>query len=219
MKRALVILFLPLLGCAATPEPIPCSVPSHCERLDVGRTVVEAEELLSQNLHLQSIDILSAAYVCEEAPILLFHSARVYRAATEYETAVEYYERYLLSGDPEKRDEALAAVTACQAATSLPPVESLLGEYPCDIPLQDLAEHAAAYFDAGMFDDAVLVFQTAYDCQPDPILTYNIGRVHQAAGDCGLARDAFQSYVDSSDDRLRDQAIEYLNEMATCAAH
>ena len=217
MKRALFLLILPFVGCAAAPEPVPCDVPRHCERLNVDTTIAEAEDLLRQDLLIQSIDLLSAAYVCEETAILLFHSAQVYRAANEYDMAIDYYERYLRTGDSDKRDEALAAVTTCQNATSLPPVESVLGETPCDLPLQDLAENGAAYFDAEMFDEAVMVFQAAFDCHPDPILVYNIGRVHQAAGHCSLARDAFQSYVDSSDQRLRDQAIEYLNEMATCA--
>ena len=221
MNRTLFLIpfFTLFSACASSPEPVPCNVPRYCEQLNLDRVVAESEDLMRQDRFMQSIEVLSAAYVCHESPILLFHRGQVYRSAGQYEVAIEYYEEYLRTRHEAKRNEALAAVAECQSAVSLPPVETVLGDSPCDVPLQNLAENGAAYFEANLYDEAIVIFQNAYDCQPDPILTYNIGRVHQAAGHCGRARDAFQSYVDSSDNRLRDQAIEYLNEMAACAAH
>lgn len=213
--------FLLVLSAACAPPPVPvveCEVTRACAEVQTAMVIAQTDDMIVSGDHLRAIDDIATAYACDGEVMLLFEAGRVYRAAGEHATAQTYFEQYLSTGDSRKADEARAEIEACQAAAALPSLETILGGAPCDRPVNYLVQSGADYFSAGVYDGAITIFESAYACDEDPILRYNIGRVYQEAGRCGLARDSFQAYVDSSDHRVRTEALEYLNEMAMCAA-
>jgi len=214
-----VVLFAITTACAPPPAPVvDCEITQACAEVQTARVLSQTDDMIENGEHMRAIADIATAYACDGEVMLLFEAGRVYQAAGEHATAQAYYERYLSTGDSTRADEARVEIEACEAATSLPSLDTILGGAPCDRPVNYLVQSGADYFSAGVYDGAITIFESAFACDQDPILQYNIGRVYQEAGRCGLARDAFQAYVDSSDNRVRTEALEYLNEMAMCAA-
>ena len=231
-----------LLGSPASAQPLAEACPSG----SVSNLTERAVVLIERDRALVAVDLLSRLYGCLEEPTLLYYLGSAYRHAGEENSARDYYQAYLDTGDERLVSEARdalsrrAAPAAAEpepeplvvAAESEPevepqpeqevdstPAEVAVETYTptCDDPPQELARRGAEFFQAGDYDNAIATFSTAFDCQPDPILQYNLGRVYQATNQCGSAREAFQNYVDSADQRVRTEAVEYLNEMASCA--
>lgn len=244
MNRVItLIVSLVLLAPSAVAQPLG----EACPQGSVSRIIDRAVVLIERDRALVAVDLLSRVYGCLEEPRLLFYLGSAYRHAGEEESARDYYQAYLDTGDERLTSDARDALTwrppasppepepvvavptpepepASNVVEAAPPEEvataapAPVAYIPtCDDPPQELARRGAEFFQAGDYDTAIETFSTAFDCQPDPILQYNLGRVYQATDQCGLAREAFQNYVDSADTRVRTEAVEYLNEMASCA--
>ena len=68
------------------------------------------------------------------------------------------------------------------AATDSPDVAAIVTE-------------ASAAFDAGDFDGAIAAFERAYATKPDPRFLYNIGRIHEEAGQLDQAVVYYRRFV------------------------
>jgi hypothetical protein len=96
------------------------------------------------------------------------------------------------------------------AATDSPDVEAMVTE-------------ASAAFDAGDFDGAIAAFERAYAAKPDPRFLYNIGRIHEEAGQLDLAVDYYRRFVaqpgvELEQRELASQRIEVLTRIRSSLA-
>ena len=61
-----------------------------------------------------------------------------------------------------------------------------------------LSASAVEAFEAGRFDDAVSLFEQAYDADPQPNYLFNIGRVYEEKGDLQSAVDYYTRFIGES---------------------
>lgn len=107
----------------------------------------------------------------------------------------------------------LVLLSACLAALPL----SLAAQSAEDQQrAAQLVDDGMALFSAGSFAEAAIVFQEAYNLDPDAVLMFNIGRAHQEMGDLPTALDVFERLAASSDDpEVRDAAANRLAALRT----
>lgn len=78
-----------------------------------------------------------------------------------------------------------------------------------------LVKDANDEFDRGEFDDALELYQEAYNLYPDPVLLYRIGLSADKHGDARRAVVAYQAFVDAakSDDATAQKVAERVREL------
>lgn len=78
-----------------------------------------------------------------------------------------------------------------------------------------LVKDANDEFDRGEFDDALELYQEAYNLYPDPVLLYRIGLSADKHGDARRAVAAYQAFVDAakSDDATAQQVAARITEL------
>jgi tetratricopeptide (TPR) repeat protein len=77
----------------------------------------------------------------------------------------------------------------------------------------ELSQKAVTFFNAGDYNSALALFQRAYQLSNSPSLLYSSGRCHQKLGDEKAAREAFCSYLSTSDTMRRTEANSALKEI------
>ena len=91
---------------------------------------------------------------------------------------------------------------------------------PSSAPTTDtvasLTAEAATAFDAGDFAAAADAFQRAYDLSPDPRVLYNLGRIHEEAGELALASSYYRKFIEQPgvELELRERASQRLEVLA-----
>ncbi len=70
-----------------------------------------------------------------------------------------------------------------------------------------LLEQAATAYDRDDFDAAIAAFEAAYALEGDPACLFNIGRVHEEAGELQLALDRYKEFVLQPRVALEDRAM------------
>ncbi len=74
-------------------------------------------------------------------------------------------------------------------------------------------------YDAGAYQSAALEFTAAYDLSSRPELLFNMGQAYRLAGDCELARDAYQRFRAEDPTAIeRTNVSERIAEMERCIA-
>lgn len=64
-----------------------------------------------------------------------------------------------------------------------------------DVDATQVMNEASAAFNAGDYDKAAELFETAFAASGDPNLLFNIGRVHEQAGRLAEARDYYRRFI------------------------
>lgn len=79
---------------------------------------------------------------------------------------------------------------------------------------KELIEHGRSQAKAEKFENALEVYQRAYEKWPEPWMLVSIGRMHQKLGQLDAAAASFRQYlsepIPQRDDKLRARASEYL---------
>lgn len=70
-----------------------------------------------------------------------------------------------------------------------------------------LLEQAATAYDRDDFEAAIAAFEAAYALEGDPACLFNIGRVHEEAGELQLALDRYKEFVLQPQVALEDRAM------------
>lgn len=63
-----------------------------------------------------------------------------------------------------------------------------------------LVKDANDEFDRGEYDDALEIYQEAYDLYPDPVLLYRIGLSAEKEGDLPRAVESYEAFLEASDE-------------------
>ena len=72
---------------------------------------------------------------------------------------------------------------------------------------EEIARQATAEFQAANYDEAAILFQQAFNIDPDPILLFNLARAHQEMGDLPTALTLYLELVELTDSqRVRTAA-------------
>lgn len=117
-----------------------------------------------------------------------------------------------------------AWIVALAVATAPLPLAHLQPSAASDAPdVAAMVTEASAAFDAGDFDGAVAAFERAYAAKPDPRFLYNIGRIHEEAGQLDLAVVYYRRFVaepgvELEQRDLASQRIEVLTRIRTTLA-
>lgn len=115
----------------------------------------------------------------------------------------------------------LAWLVAISVATAPLPLLRLQPSAATDSPdVTAMVSEASAAFDAGDFEGAVAAFERAYATKPDPRFLYNIGRIHEEAGQLDLAMVYYRRFVaepgvELEQRDLASQRIEVLTRIRT----
>jgi hypothetical protein len=118
----------------------------------------------------------------------------------------------------------LAWIIVLAVATAPLPVAHVQPSAATDSPdVATMVTEASAAFDAGDFDGAIAAFERAYAAKPDPRFLYNIGRIHEEAGQLDLAVDYYRRFVaepgvELEQRDLASQRIEVLTRIRTSLA-
>ena len=81
----------------------------------------------------------------------------------------------------------------CVVAAALP---STANGQTDDAAVANLVQSAEFLAKDGDLDAAIRLFERAYGLRPEPVLLYNIARLHDLKGELAKARDLYQKYID-----------------------
>ncbi|MBM4395552.1 MAG: tetratricopeptide repeat protein [Deltaproteobacteria bacterium] len=65
---------------------------------------------------------------------------------------------------------------------------------------QALAQSAEVLADDGSLDEAIRLYERAYALDPEPVLLYNVARLHERKGDLDRAREGYERYLAAEKD-------------------
>lgn len=79
---------------------------------------------------------------------------------------------------------------------------------------RSIAQQATEQFQSANYDEAAILFQQAFNLDPDPILLFNLARSHQEMGDLPTALTLYFELVELTDsERVREAALTKIGEV------
>jgi tetratricopeptide (TPR) repeat protein len=159
----------------------------------------EGAEAFRDGQYLQAVAAFQKAYDLIPRPTLAYNIARSHERLSQWEEAIEWYERYLkLAEDPRDKAEVLDKIEILKKRVA-PDDASPDAKYQARI-----AAGRKAYT-AGDYEGAIAEFKAAFDLKASTGALFNIAKSYEKMGRYEEAIDYFQQYLDL-DPKASDRA-------------
>ena len=178
-------------GEAGAPEATETSSAAAATPEDQARGFAsEGAAAFKAGQYLQAITAFEKAYELLPRPALAYNIARSHERLSQWEEAIEWYEKYLkLAEDPRDKAEVLDKIEILKKRVA-PDDASPDAKYQARI-----AAGRKAYA-AGDYEGAIAEFKAAFDIKASTGALFNIAKSYEKMGRYEEAIDYFQQYLD-----------------------
>lgn len=172
-------------------EPIePVAAPQQSKEARARALAGEGAKAFKAGQYLQAIAAFQKAYDVMPRGTLAYNLARSHERLSQWEEAVEWYEKYLgLATDPRDKAEVLDKIEILKKRIA-PDDASPDAQYKARIGAGRKA------YSAGDYEGAIAEFKAAFDIKAATGALYNIAKCYEKMGRYEDAIDYFQQYMD-----------------------
>lgn len=177
---------------SAAEAPAPESTPAAADDSETQARAFAAEgaKAFKAGQYLQAIEAFQKAHDLVPRAALAYNLARSNERLSQWEEAVEWYEKYLkLASDPRDKAEVLDKIEILKKRIA-PDDASPDAQYKARI----MAGRKA--YSAGDYEGAIAEFKAAFDIKASTGALYNIAKSYEKMGRYEDAIDYFQQYID-----------------------
>jgi tetratricopeptide (TPR) repeat protein len=211
MRTLVLLLCLLAVPAVAAPDP---KAAAHYKQ---GKAFLDAKQ------YDQAIVEFKAAYAIDKLGSHLFNIADAYDAKGEYDSAIEFYTKYI-EADPkgakvpdararvvaatQKRDDAIAKKKADEEAARIAAEKKKLADERArkKVVAEGHVKQAEAYGQAGAWVDAGTEHRAAFDIDGDPAHLIAAGDAYRKGADLKAAKAAYAAYVEKAPGGDLDEA-------------